>query len=315
MKTYNFIIQIGKSMIPKSFIPTLRYGYEFVVDYGYRYRLQKLGVNRERMLILGTIARSGTHYTLFLLANYLKIADSKGNDMTAVRPSEMNQMFPNNWHLSYLNSRKIPVGPIFSGKHHKPTKLLDLIGLNDISRSHVLYQTRFWKKSPVLHIYRNPLDYAVSYYHYMHKNRKSESKTMPNNPFEVLQMQFENYVAMYKSYEAASRDCNRKILRMSYEDIKTKPVPCLRIILRWIGIEPKEEYLECAVNNSSIEVIKNMESGGEIVNPTANLKKGKFARNGNIGQWRDYFDSYQFSEAEKMFKDVGINLSDFTLEI
>ncbi len=300
-----------KKIIPKSVETKLRYAYEFSVDYLYEHRLKNLGVKKNKMLILGTIARSGTHYTKFLLANYLKVLS--GDLSGPVTPEEMGAMFPNNWHLSYLNVREIPFGKIFPDEYKEPTNLLELIGLDDFTRSHALYQRCFWDESPVLHLYRNPLDYSVSYFHYMHKNRVNGGGV--KDPFEVLEQRFENYVAMYKSYEAAARSGKSKILRLSYEDMKCHPVPCLRIILRWLGIEPLEEHLQLAAENSEIKKIQSFEKSGEKVNPTANLSKGMFARNGGIGQWQEYFSNDQIVKARAMFKNVGISLDDFTLEV
>jgi len=301
-----------KQALPTPVKSGLRNSYDFVINHPYERKLKALNTCKSRLLILGTIARSGTHFTKFLIANYLKAYISEGD--VPVSPEEMNSMFPNNWHLSYLNVYQMPFGNVFPDNVEKPTPLLQHIGIDDFTRSHALYQKYYWDQSPVLHLYRNPLDYAVSMYHYMHKNRPDGRTPEVDEPYEVLDLRFENYVRMFHSYRDAARQGNRKVLRISYEDIKRYPQPCLRIILRWLGVEPREAHVELAAHNSSIGNIKKMEKKGGIINPTAALQKGEFARDGSIGQWTNYFSNDQFDKVRARFKSSGISLNEFTLE-
>ena len=60
----------------------------------YKPLLRQQGLREERMLVIGTIARSGTHYAMLLLSNYLAAIQGRSEPVT---PSEMNDMFPNTW--------------------------------------------------------------------------------------------------------------------------------------------------------------------------------------------------------------------------
>ncbi|MCK5706700.1 MAG: sulfotransferase domain-containing protein [Candidatus Aureabacteria bacterium] len=284
--------------------------HSYSVDILYENRLKQLNMNKKQLLILGTIARSGTHYSKFLIGNYLKLA--AGNSDGSLTGEEMYSMLPNRWYKSYLNVRNMPFGSIWPDEYKKPTPHLELLGLQDIARSHEIYQTRFWDDSPVLHLYRNPLDYAVSIYYYMYKNRQGAIKV--KSPVEVLDLRFNSYVRMYMSYRMAARAGNAKLLRISYEDLKRYPETCLRIILRWLGVEPRDSLVNLAVQYSAIKNVKKLEEAGGVVNPTATSLKGKFARDGSIGQWKKYFNNTDINRFRQKFKDVGISLDEFTLE-
>jgi hypothetical protein len=282
-------------------------------DVPYHYLLKSRNLEKSKMLVLGTIARSGTHYMKFLISNYLRAAyDDK--DKGAITPIEMNEMFPNNWHLSYLNIRKIPIGNVFPDTYKEPTLLLKNIGLDEFTRSHATFQRVFWKNSPVLHLYRNPLDYSVSYYHYMHKNRLDADMKGIDSPVDVLNIQFDNYVQMYLSYLKAARSGKFKIIRFPYEEIKLHPVRSLKLILRWLGEEPLEKNLEWAVEKASIKNVQKMEGVQGTVNPTALNLTGRFARDGGIGQWKEHFNEAAFQKARDKFRGVGIELENFILE-
>ena len=195
-----------KRVLPKPVERVMRNLHSYSVDILYENRLKQLNMNKKQLLILGTIARSGTHYSKFLIGNYLKLA--AGNSDGSLTGEEMYSMLPNRWYKSYLNVRNMPFGSIWPDEYKKPTPHLELLGLQDIARSHEIYQTRFWDDSPVLHLYRNPLDYAVSIYYYMYKNRQGAIKV--KSPVEVLDLRFNSYVRMYMSYRMAARAGNAK---------------------------------------------------------------------------------------------------------
>ena len=299
--------------VPASVKPAARALCEKIYNVPYTYRLRSRNLQKHNMLILGTIARSGTHYMKFLMSNYLRAA-YEDKDKGPITPVEMNEMFPNNWHLLYLNVYKMPIGNIFPEAYKKPTPLLKNIGLDEFTRSHATFQKVFWKNSPVLHLYRNPLDYSVSYYHYMHKNRSGVEMDGIDSPVDVLNRQFVNYVQMYLSYLYAARSGKYKIIRFPYEEIKLHPVRSLKLILRWLGEEPLEKNLEWAAEQASIKKVQKMEGLQGAINPTATNLTGRFARDGGVGQWKEHFNETDFQAAKDKFRTAGIELEDFILE-
>ena len=276
----------------------------------YKSILSKSNIDEEDLLIIGTIARSGTHYMMMMLANY--ITKKTDNDLS-IGPTEMNEMFPNNWHLNYMSYHRLPLGPFNLKIPEPPNKLIKNIGLTEITRSHSIFQPIYWKRSPVLHLYRNPLDYAVSLYNYKHKKRPD----LPNrcaSPDEVLSLKFKNYVEMYKSYKLAAQSGRYTLLRFSYENLVSKPTFYLKATLQWLGHEPDPELVADAVNASSIKKVQTAERTGSAVNPDAHDLNGSFISSGQIGQWKDYFSSRDFRKWEIAFQEQGIDLNKFILD-
>ena len=276
----------------------------------YKPLVKSNNICEEDMLVIGTIARSGTHYMMILLANYLA---KLGDINSSIGPSEMNEIFPNNWHLHYMSYHKLPLGPFNLLEPKNPNANIKKIGLTEVTRSHSLFQKIYWRKSPVLHLYRNPLDYAVSLYNYKHKKRPD----LPDrcaSPNEVLELKFQNYVAMYKSYQSAAKDGKYTVLRISYENLITQPAFYLTAVLQWLGYEPIKEVIESTVIASSINKIKIAEQAGAKVNPDAIDLKGSFISSGQIGQWKNHFDSKLLSKWTDAFYKEGIDLNTFILE-
>jgi hypothetical protein len=276
----------------------------------YQKKLSGVRLVESDMLILGTVARSGTHYMLLLLANY--ISHSIG-DKNGYSPTEMNEIFPNNWHIAYLNYHNIPFGPYCSEPIITPDERISALGIKEVTRSHAIFQQEFWKNTKVLHLYRNPLDYSVSLFNYKHKKRPD----LPNrlgSPSEVLELKFENYVSMYHSYVNATKAGKYRIFRMSYEELIMHPAFYLDAVLRWLGLEPVPHVVHQAVESSSINRTKDHEAKGAVINPTAHGLKGSFISSGLIGQWRRYYSKEDFSYWEKRFRAEGIELTSFTLE-
>jgi len=289
-----------RQLLPNAFKNILRPVYRYSKHLRYKRWLWRLQVSKQQLLILATIPRSGTHYMKFLLANYVKLLSNENSK--PVDAGEMNSMLPNLWHRTYLNFTD----------HQTPTRLLDSIGLHDIPRSHIEYMHPYWDKSRVIHLYRNPLDFAVSFYFYKYENRSGLKGTV-SGPAEVMEKHFEYYIKMYLSYRDVAHEGNASLLRISYEDLVRYPQFFLGMILRWIGVEPKPSLLDAAVRHSSRDTMRRLEKNNPI-NPRAKDLNGNFVRNGGIGQWKEYFDSSDVSKIERKLSRVGIKLKEFVLE-
>lgn len=276
----------------------------------YKKHLNSVGLTGNDMLVIATVARSGTHYMMLLLANYIKYLES---DENGVNPSEMNELFPNNWHLAYMNYHNIPFGPYNHEDPVCPDKSISRLNVKEVTRSHSVFQKIFWRKSNVLHLYRNPLDYSVSLFNYKHKKR-NDVNNPASSPSEVLELKFDNYVKMYKSYVDAAQSGNYRIFRLSYEELITNPGFYLDAVLKWLGLEPSAEGVAFAVNMSSISKTQESEKKGAVVNPTAHNLVGSFISSGQIGQWKKYYSKEEYAKWEKRFSSKGVDLNAFTLE-
>lgn len=276
----------------------------------YKSHLRTVDLKDSDMLIIATVARSGTHYMMLLLANYIKYLES---NMEGVNPSGMNELFPNNWHIAYMNYHNIPFGPFHTSKPIYPDKSIGLLNVKEVTRSHSVFQKIFWKRSNILHLYRNPLDYSVSLFNYKHK-KSSNRNNVANSPSEVLERKFDNYVKMYKSYAEAAKSGRYRVFRLSYEELIRNPKYYLDSVLRWLGIDPTEESVNFAVNMSSIKKTQESEKEGAVVNPTAHHLMGSFISSGQIGQWKKCYSDSEFNKWVKKFSERGIDLNAFTLE-
>ena len=276
----------------------------------YKNHLKSNSIAEEKLLILGTIARSGTHYAMLLLTNYINSLAGSDNP---VGPVEMNDILPNNWHLNYMSYHKLPLGPLVQNDPKMPNELVRHLQLDEITRSHSLFQPIYWQNSQILHLYRNPLDYAVSLFNYKHKKR-SDIPDRCSDPNEVLELKFENYCNMYTSYRNASKNGKYRILRISYENLIQNPAFYLNAIITWLGNEPNEHLVQRAVESSSINKVQRAEKMGGEVNPTAKGLKGSFISSGQIGQWKEFFTPEDFDRWNLRFRERGIELDGFILE-
>ena len=271
--------------------------------------LRRLGISKRQLLILATITKTGTHYMRFLFANYLKLLG--GSSDGPVTSQEMDAMFPNGWHRAYLRPHD----------YTKPTPLLGQFNLHDFPRSHINYQWPYWDGSRVLHIYRNPLDFAVSYYIFRYEYHPDLAGTV-SGPVEVMDMHLDEFAAMYLSYRQASTDTNARVLSLCYEDIVRYPEVCFGTVLRWLGIEPQPSLVSTAVEYSSTHTTALI-GAGEIWQrngtPPADPAKiaaftDKFVKEGSVGQWREYFDESDVRRVREKLNKAGINLQEFVLD-
>ena len=252
------------------------------------------------MMILTPPGRSGTNYTKFLIANYLKLLT--GTSEGPVDANTMRDMFPNTWDHAYIGARN----------YANPTPGLDLLGLDDLADIHSPYQTPYWDGSKVLHIYRNPLDYFVSHYYFTYEYRSKRAGTVAD-PVEVMGLHLENYAVNYLSYRKIAQSSRTNLLRLTYEDLITYPEATLRIVLRWLGVEADSRCVELATEYSSRDTMRKIEDRDGPIDPIIDADR-KFVRNGSIGQWKEHFNSEDVDLARKEFKRFGINLDEFTLE-
>ena len=183
-----------KHKLPDPLLMVIRLGYHHLsnlTDYPLNLRcvmhLRRLGIKKARLLILGTIPKSGRTYVLFVIANYLRMASDTANG--PVTMNELRAMFPNEWGKAYVGSRKFT----------SPTPHLKLIGLDDLAICHHPYQSLYWNRSKVVHLYRNPLDYAVSRFFYSYEYRSTRVGTIAG-PVEVMDVYMDAYASNYLSY-------------------------------------------------------------------------------------------------------------------
>ena len=116
----------------------------------------------DRSINLGTIPKSGTNYFLQFLGNYLLVLYENRDHPVLNR--EIQKIFTNNRPSIIRGHRKYKKShPVFS-----KTPYVDLYYGHDI----VFLE---YVKGRTIIIYRNPLDYLVSWYYYRYKKRGSDT--------------------------------------------------------------------------------------------------------------------------------------------
>lgn len=270
------------------------------VNLKYNRFLKKKRIRKERLLIFGTITRSGLNFGKFMIANYLKLL--AGTSTGPLGPSEMVAMFPNlQWYHRYVSPRTFT----------PPTPELDLLGIDDVTHIHSGYRKPYFDGSKVIHFYRNPLDYAVSRFFFYYKNNTDTGLTV-SNPVEALELELDEYVDFYRSYQQAARSGKASVLRISYESLILNPATCLEIILGWLGVEASQSLIETAVRYSNRETIKGLNDRWEHESQPNFV--GRHINNGSIGQWKQYFSPSEVNHIQERLSGHGIRLEDFQLE-
>ena len=292
------IKQMMKSIVPNPIIQARRDLRSRSINIRYEKYLQGQGSAKHRLLILATIEKSGTNFMRYLVANYLKIAD--GTSTGPVTPVEMHQMFPNYWYTAYIDPRD----------YQKPTPLLAGLGMDDFTHIHAAYWKYVWDSSKVLHLYRNPLDYAVSCYFYYYVHGTPTWRGTVSGPVEVLDKRLEQFATLYASYRFRDSGEDKDILRMAYEDLVREPQQCLLKVLKWMGVEPDPGFAEAAVANSTRDSITQMERDL----PEDLTDDLTIVRDGSIGQWKQYFSIADVGRVRDRLDGFGIDLDDFELD-
>lgn len=293
-----------KRLLPEFAINGLRPAQQRLLYLKYGWDLYRLHVSKKRLLILATIPKSGRTYASFLVTNYLRLAS--GTARSPLSYTEMGSMVPNTWDRAYWGEAPLD--------RQMPTPSLSLLGLDDFVVTHMPYRSPYWDQSRVLHLYRNPLDYAVSFYFNAFDPRWNQSQSV-SGPVEILDRYLEEYAQLYLSFRDVARAGNTNVLRLSYEDLVTNPEACLTVILRWHGVDAEPSLVQAAARFSSKESIRQLEKHANVFPLTRPRHgHGSHIRDGSIGQWKEYFDSSDVSRVRKRLNTFGIKLDEFTLE-
>jgi hypothetical protein len=222
-------------------------------------------------------------------------------------------MFPNGWHTTYLNRKKII----------NPSKLLSNIGLYDIPRSHIPFQANSWNNCKVLHTYRNPFDYALFLFVFKYCYQ-SHFKNAFKSPFQVLESHFDDFIRQYTTFLAMSKSPRYNVLRISFEELYLNPEETLNLIIKWLGYEPKYKLILDAVRftktdkfieNGAGELWQRKKISGEPYNSElVNEILKKCTISGPIGVWKDYFTNDQKFAIFDRLDSLGIENNEFTFE-
>lgn len=138
---------------------------------------------------------------------------------------------------------------------------------------------------------RDPLDYAVSGYHYLYKNRVNSRSVHRHVAVRELAEKFCD--VWWKQSFAAKRAKN--YMFVSYEDLLLDKEAAIGAIISEIYGELCIESLKKAIDLASVEKLKEFESdaGYAIVAAKGALTVAHFVRSGKIGEGKEFFDEVE----------------------
>lgn len=240
-----------------------------------------------------TQMKSGTTYTINFLINYLNLLNDFNSGPVDSKKISL-------FHSTHQSVTRTPEEEIL----FKQGEVLALTNLSSFVHTH--HKIISNSKKTIL-MTRNPLDYIVSKYFYMHKNR--DSKKSINELWMALANEF---IKTYRDHSHIAHVEKESVLLVKYEDLILSPDLTFKTIIGYLGVEYDHKTLEKALAYSSKESVKKMESKrGRALVAGKNFKGESFVRSGKIGDWKNHIDEKLEKEIREYLELNGINLKDF----
>lgn len=170
-----------------------------------------------------------------------------------------------------------------------------------------------WRGKPVLLLVRDPRDVLVSSYHhakYRHgryQGSLSEFIRMPENGIDKILISLNRW--------NESKGNARSFTVMTYEDMHGDARTCLREVVKMIGLAPDESAIGSAVEFSSFENMKKMESENTLKDVRlANFRgsaEGAKVRAGKVGAFREHFNDEDLLYINSRIDALGCPFGDY----
>lgn len=250
---------------------------------------------------LFTIPKSGTTYTMLFLVNYL----SKLYTQDESRIGYGDMMKGHFIHTVHNFAKKNDLVPFLRGRKN----ILDEnTPYSDLLSTHVMVEGGLWSRN--ISLYRNPLDFLISFYFYKYKNRRKHL----THPRKIIIKELNRWIKLYKQQLALKELYNDRVLMMCYEEVIRNPKMSFTAIIDFLGLSFDEEALNFALRASSSDQLKEEEvkSGSAVVAPRGKYS-GSFIRSGKIGQWKEYFNEKDLDLVRSILNRNGISLDSFVL--
>ncbi|UZP66881.1 sulfotransferase domain-containing protein [Desulfovibrio mangrovi] len=267
----------------------------------------------DQTIILDSIRKSGTNYLRIIVANYLSLIYSSNEGRVSY--SELKDMFPNQRDFVMFPEKysdfKVHREYVPACKDH----VIRQSGYSDFIFGHDDYEyLKYSSASKIVHLYRNPLDMAVSYYYFAFKNRigsenKKESK---------IDLAVNHLMKFYIEHYRFARDFSRKsdkVIRIAYESLFTNPFDVVLMLFQWLNFKIDTNKLRVAIENSSINKARQEEkdTGRAVVMPESSTFTGSFVRSGAIGQWREHFNTVEAQMLIRLLEKHDISVDEFVM--
>lgn len=248
-------------------------------------------------LVLHSIRKSGTNYFRIWFANYVTQLLTPGGPPVSYH--EMTRMFPN--VRDYLLQGK-PLG--------QPTRLLCTFGYRDFMYGH---QSEFLgaSRAPIVHLYRNPLDVAVSGYFYFLRYRGDKRPLTAETALHVLLNEV-RYPKHYLALKELQDKHPSRVLRVPYEVMWRDPEKTFASVLEFFSIPLDSRALRKSIASSSLDTVREEEARtGPIHTPESSPFEGTFVRSGKVGQWQQHMSQQTVESVQKVLVERGLSMDDF----
>ncbi|XP_033753018.1 sulfotransferase family cytosolic 1B member 1-like [Pecten maximus] len=156
----------------------------------------------------------------------------------------------------------------------------------------------------IVHVMRNPKDVAVSFYNHM-ANIKDMTTMKPSTDFpiswplfiehfgqgeEQLYGGWFNYVKTFEKAKETGKLSN--VFTIYYEQLKQDPMPILKALAAFLGVEASDELLEEINDKCSFQKMSTIGEEGKdntLVKKMSTTGKNFLFRKGEIGDWKNWF--------------------------
>jgi len=208
---------------------------------------------------------------------------------------EVMQLFTNN-RASVIRGRR---------KYKKPHPIFLKTPYADLYYGHDIIFLKYIKGKTIL-IYRNPLDYLISWYHYRYKKRASDV-TLEECIRDWLPRWIDRYLRIREL-----RD-RQNVLAIAYEELVSYPDEIFSRILQWLDIPVRADAVQRALQFSSIEALRKEEKEHGPIQGISTFE-GSFIRSGRVGNWRKNIGPELLRSVIEELRKHDIEISEFILE-
>jgi hypothetical protein len=258
-------------------------------------------LHADDVVTVATIQKSGTHWMRFFLTNYARALADPGVERPISYPQLQQEFYGNNRWQVFRQAEP----------YREPSTLLAAHGVADVTMQHFRHDVDpfVFTPGPKIMLYRNPLDYVVSLYHYTIKQRP-QNRDKAAHPRDVIEPMLDTYARHYLTLDSYRDDPDVHVA--SYEDLKEDPGARFREVVDFLGLPLVDDAVDRALALSDISTIRAMEdqTGRSMVVKL----DGYFTRDGSIGQWKQFFDDADVERARRTLAAHDLDLDAFTVD-
>lgn len=270
---------------------------DLLIKYNKSHPIVKQSIHKLLRILLNdkiwlySLMKSGTTYTLLVLANY--VLKNQGISDEIDFESLNNYGIIHGLNVYEILKNKQIINNLVSSKTDYP-----------IYHTHTYVDTNF-KKSIMLT--RNPLDFIVSSYFFHFKNRGENLKIQ-----EVIDSRIKHFSTTYLSQKKILTDSPKDSIIISYEQLMTETKSVFTKIVNHLGLELSDSVLKSSIDACSVDNVKKMEKKqGKPLVVGKKLQVESFIRSGRIGEWKEHLSESDLHKVAKQLRNNGVNPQEF----